>query len=363
METLDVDRCSVLELSEDGTSHRITHGYARPGIRPPEFGIELATALPWYTEQVRRGQRIVLPRLPEGLPQEARAELAYVASTGMKSHVILPLVVDREIVGSLGIGTFCRHREFPPEFLSRLELVASVFASALYRRRAETRLIEAQDLNRAVLASVASEIVVLDREGRIIAVNRAWETSARRERVPLSDVRPGADYFEILAQVFGEGVSEAATARAAGIRSVLSGEKDKFEIAYAYPHSTGMLSYLLCATRLTGAAGGAVVVHTDVTDAGAGEAGPGEGAAAGERAQGAPAGRERGPAAGDPAGRASSRRSWAGARRSPCCWNRCGRWPKRTRRCSCSARPGPARTSWRAPSTTAATAGAGRSSP
>ena len=55
----------------------------------------------------------------------------------MKSHVTLPLVVDREIVGSLGIATFRRHREFPADFLSRLELVASVFASALYRTRAE----------------------------------------------------------------------------------------------------------------------------------------------------------------------------------------------------------------------------------
>jgi transcriptional regulator with GAF, ATPase, and Fis domain len=265
VETLDVDRSSVQALSEDGASFRITHGFARPGVPPLEFGLQLATALPWYAEQVRRGRMLVFPRLPEGFPAEARAELAYVASSGMKSHIILPLVVDREIVGSLGIASFRRRREFPPDFLSRLELVASVFASALYRKRAETRLQDAQGLNRAVLESVASEIVVLDREGRIVAVNRAWETSARRDRVPLSDVRPGTDYLEILARASPEGVGEAAAARATGIRSVLSGEKERFEVAYTYPHSTGMLSYLLCATRLTGAAGGAVVVHTDVT--------------------------------------------------------------------------------------------------
>ena len=154
VETLDLDRSSVLELSEGDTSCRITHGYARPGVTPMEFGLEMATALPWYTEQVRRGRMLVFPRLPEGIPEEAPAERAYVASSGMKSHVVLPLLVDREIVGSLAIGAFRRHREFPPEFLSRLELAASVFAGALYRRRAETRLIEAQDLNRAVLGSL-----------------------------------------------------------------------------------------------------------------------------------------------------------------------------------------------------------------
>jgi formate hydrogenlyase transcriptional activator len=265
VETLDVDRTSVQSLSEDGSSHRTTHGYAREGIRPPEYGMELATALPWYTEQVRRGQTLVFARMPEGFPEEARAELTYIASTGMKSHVNVPLKVDREIVGSLGIGTFRSYREFPPEFLARVELVASVLASALYRRRAETKLLEAEHLHRAVLASVASEIVVLDKEGRIVAVNRAWETSARRERFPLSRMRLGDDYFEVLAQASSGGVSEAAAARAAAIRAVLSGEKERSELAYAFPHSSGTLHYLMCATRLSGAASGAVVVHTDVT--------------------------------------------------------------------------------------------------
>ena len=43
-----------------------------------------------------------------------------------------------------------RHRDFPADFLSRLELVASVLASAIYRTRAEASLREAQALNRAV---------------------------------------------------------------------------------------------------------------------------------------------------------------------------------------------------------------------
>jgi len=72
VETLDVDRCSVNQLSEGATSYTTTHGYSRPGIRPPEFGLEMATALPWYTEQVHRGRRVVLQRLPEDLPEEAR---------------------------------------------------------------------------------------------------------------------------------------------------------------------------------------------------------------------------------------------------------------------------------------------------
>ena len=128
---------------------------------------------------------------------------------------MLPLEVDREIVGSLGIATFRRHREFPPDFLSRLELVASVFASALYRTRAEARLREAQDLNRAVLASITSAIAVLDRDGRVAAVNEAWAAAAARVELPAARAAMGEDYLEACRSGTARGPS---LARASGRR-------------------------------------------------------------------------------------------------------------------------------------------------
>jgi transcriptional regulator with GAF, ATPase, and Fis domain len=197
----------------------------------------MATALPWYTGELRAGRCIALPRILEGLPEDARGERGYAESTGIKSHVGLPLEVDREIVGSLGIATFHRHREFSPEFLSRLELAASVFASALYRRRAEARLREAQDLNRAVLESITSAIAVVDREGRTTAVNEAWEAASRAEG-------PGPAGFQD------------------GVRAVLSGESPRHEMLVERG-AAGV--FLVRVTPLRRPAGGAVVTRTDVT--------------------------------------------------------------------------------------------------
>jgi len=265
VETLDMDRSSILELSEGARALRPTHGYARPGVTPLELGVDLAAQLPWYLEQVRRGRALVLPRLPDSLPKEASGERSYVVSIGMKSHVVLPLQVDREIVGCLAIAAFRQYRELAPEFLSRLELVASIFAGALYRRQAEARLREARDLNQTVLASVASEIVVLNRDGRVVAVNEAWTRSARRQRSANAGTAAGADddlaALDRAASQDGGGVVEGV----AGIRSVLSGEADRFEAEYESPQSSGPLHYLLSATRLGRRAGGAVVLLTDVT--------------------------------------------------------------------------------------------------
>jgi hypothetical protein len=73
VETLAVDRATIMEIAEDGKSHRFAIGYARPGIPPPEYGLDQATALPWYTEQVLGGKRLVV-RSPEELPAEATGE-------------------------------------------------------------------------------------------------------------------------------------------------------------------------------------------------------------------------------------------------------------------------------------------------
>jgi transcriptional regulator with GAF, ATPase, and Fis domain len=264
VETLDVDRSSLLELSEDGASHRITHGYARPGVQPPEYGLDMANALPWYTEQVHRGRMLVLPRLPEGLPEEAQAERAYVASAGMKSHVVLPLLVDREIVGSLAIAAFHRQREFPAGFLARLELVASTFAGALYRKRAESRLQEAQDLNRAVLGSITSAIAVLDREGRVAAVNEAWAAEATRVDCPAARVTKGEDYLEACRAGMADSCCRGELG--AGVQAVLSGQAARHEMTLRCRRAGGDGAFLVTVNTLLAEAGGAVVTWTDVTE-------------------------------------------------------------------------------------------------
>jgi transcriptional regulator with GAF, ATPase, and Fis domain len=264
VETLDVDRCSVNQLSEGATSYTTTHGYSRPGIRPPEFGLEMATALPWYTEQVHRGRRVVLQRLPEDLPEEARGEFSFVASVGMRSHVTLPLEVDREIVGSLGIATFHRHRDFPPDFLSRLELVASVLASAIYRTRAEASLREAQALNRAVHGSIPSAIAVLDRGGLVTAVNEAWAAAAARVESPAARAAKGEDYLEACRSPTADGSRLAELL--AGVQAVLSGQSARRQMTVRCRSEGSECVFLVTVTPLIAEAGGAVVTWTDVTE-------------------------------------------------------------------------------------------------
>src|SRR5262249_30213917 len=101
---LGVDRCTIAEFGQEGRSLLRTSEFAMPGV-PPWPGVDVSALAPWYTEQLRQGRPLVLRHLPEGLPPEATAELEFVAATGLKSHLALPLKAEGVVLGGLGVST------------------------------------------------------------------------------------------------------------------------------------------------------------------------------------------------------------------------------------------------------------------
>ncbi|MBA3448079.1 MAG: PAS domain-containing protein [Pseudaminobacter sp.] len=94
-----------------------------------------------------------------------------------------------------------------------------------------TPILETKGFAAAVIDSLLSQLCVVDRDGVIIAVNRAW-LSFKRENSsgPLrSDV--GTHYLKVCRNASGLG-SEEGMPFAAGLRSVLSGKAELFEMEY-----------------------------------------------------------------------------------------------------------------------------------
>ena len=134
--------------------------------------------------------------------------------------------------------------------------------------RAEQALRAAEEFNRAILDAVSAQVAVLDEAGTIIAVNRPWRQFALEnsgwpgQSAPRTDV--GTNYLEICRAARGQG-AEGATAVHDGILAVLERETESF--SFEYPcHAPGRRRwFLLTATALGGAHGGAVISHTDIS--------------------------------------------------------------------------------------------------
>jgi PAS domain S-box-containing protein len=136
-------------------------------------------------------------------------------------------------------------------------------------RMAEAAKRESEELNRGVLDSVVAHIAVLDREGKIIAVNEAWRqfahenTDGRQELLARTEV--GINYLEACRTQVAES-SSGASEVLAGLQAVLGKETETF--TFEYPcHGPGKKRwFLLSATPLKTKKGGAVVSHLEITE-------------------------------------------------------------------------------------------------
>ena len=108
------DRCAAGQFTDGGRSLLWTHGYAGPGVPWPDLQADIARVLPWYTQQLRERRTLVLPRILEDLPPEARAERERAAATSLKSLLATPLEAGGEVLGTLSAQAYEPNRMVPP---------------------------------------------------------------------------------------------------------------------------------------------------------------------------------------------------------------------------------------------------------
>jgi two-component system NtrC family sensor kinase len=84
---------------------------------------------------------------------------------------------------------------------------------------------------RSTLNSLSAHIAILDEKGRIVATNRAWQRFTSSNPPITTSAGPGTNYLEVSDAAASEG-SEEALAFARGIRDVISGRLETFELEY-----------------------------------------------------------------------------------------------------------------------------------
>jgi signal transduction histidine kinase/DNA-binding response OmpR family regulator len=130
-------------------------------------------------------------------------------------------------------------------FLTSLDLLVLVVAAWWFRRfihgrlRAEMLLRESESFARATVDALATHIAILDVSGEILSTNRTWHDfsttwgAAAKLICAASAGGTRANYLAICDGLSGKHDADA-TALAAGIRAVASGQRDEFCIEYEW---------------------------------------------------------------------------------------------------------------------------------
>ncbi|HOE40693.1 MAG TPA: PAS domain S-box protein, partial [Rhodoferax sp.] len=135
------------------------------------------------------------------------------------------------------------------------------------RNKARDALQQSEAFKEAILNSVAAEIVVIDGNGVILAVNQHWRQYALDNGLEPGQVAPntgvGSNYLSICAM--GAQADDNARQACDGIWAVLQGRLPRFSLEYPC-HSPGRLRWFNMVVMPLGYNGqGASITHTDVT--------------------------------------------------------------------------------------------------
>lgn len=176
---LDIDRAVLAELGSRRELARVTYGWTRTGIAPPPMAVNL-NEFPWMGARLGRGEIVQFSSVGE-LPEEAATDRHNVTALGVRSLVAVPLVVGGVIVGTLACSSLRAEHAWPDELVQRLRLVAEVFANALARRRAESRIRESEVRFRLMADGAPWMVWMSDPDARRTYFNGGWlDVTGRR---------------------------------------------------------------------------------------------------------------------------------------------------------------------------------------
>jgi C4-dicarboxylate-specific signal transduction histidine kinase len=223
-----------------------------------------AQDFPWALTRLQRAQYLALSRLAD-LPPEAERDRESMERYGYKASLVLPLVAGDRALGALAFAA-AEERPWPDEIVMRLRLVAEVLANALARKQTEDALRASEAMKSSILHSLASGVAVVDRDGRVLALNDNWSVLARQSGDAI--VRVGDNLVEASRRESAPGA--AHTELGAGVQAVLQGTRDSFGYEYTTQVAarTGREArwWSVVVAPLDRPEGGAVVMRADVTD-------------------------------------------------------------------------------------------------
>jgi PAS domain S-box-containing protein len=128
---------------------------------------EASRSFPWSRAELEGGRRIRVPRVRE-LPPAAEAERRSMQRAGTRSYLAIPVKRGERFVGFLDVFAHRAERDWSDQDVSRLELFAEVFSTALRRLRAEEARAVTDERFRRLTERARDAICELTSDGRIL---------------------------------------------------------------------------------------------------------------------------------------------------------------------------------------------------
>jgi len=144
--------------------------------------------------------------------------------------------------------------------------IVESFHDVTERKRSEEKIIQSELFLRSTLDGLSANIAILDNQGEILLVNKAWRDFAQLNGLKSGETLEGTNYLEVCEKTLGN-ESEEAKQFADGIRMVIAGELNLFSMEYPC-HAQDIKRWFI--GRVTPFSGDdrrrVIVAHENITD-------------------------------------------------------------------------------------------------
>jgi transcriptional regulator with GAF, ATPase, and Fis domain len=204
------DRLLLWEFSEDGKQANITHASAAESADPPS-SLLLHETLPYIFDSVRGFKNLCVSRLAD-LPQDAVIDRQYLERSGIRSFLVIPLMVGGTLRGALSLAYIRTERAWSNEDLFRFQRIGSVLSGALDRKRSH-HLLERRMQFEALITDLSARLIKApmaevdaEIEQALTMVRKIFQT----DRCALLAVHPDRKYVHVTHASYGEGVKQVS---------------------------------------------------------------------------------------------------------------------------------------------------------
>jgi PAS domain S-box-containing protein len=155
---------------------------------------------------------------------------------------------------------------YRPDVAGKPGRMAGIVQDITERKQAVAAVQESEAFARVVINSLSAHVAVLDAQGVIVAVNKAWQRFAAENDGEQTKVSLGVNYLEVCQQNLNSPADKTSLAALQGIRAVINGTQPSFALEYPCHSPTQKRWFLMKVQPLWEARKGVVVAHENITE-------------------------------------------------------------------------------------------------
>jgi PAS domain S-box-containing protein len=169
---LDSDRAYIFELSPDDNTMSNTYEWCNNGITPEidslkDIPVEI---FPMWMQQLQRYENIIIPAVSD-LPESWSAEREILEPQGIKSLIVIPVYIDIQLIGFVGLDSVSKQKEYDSSEINILQVWSNMLAGLIKNQRNELIIEQTRRNYETFFNTIDDFLFVLDEQGNILHTN------------------------------------------------------------------------------------------------------------------------------------------------------------------------------------------------